>query len=135
MLSGGAPSYGGVLGGRNWKPIGLERTSMAKLKTYNVTDAKDAKKMTDGVNKTLHILGLSQFIKCKIPPDAWFKTNAADGKVDILVEASIDPKSHQGPIKVTAKAKNGATSVMGIYTMVQAKYDAVQKQLAAAGLL
>ena len=57
------------------------------------------------------------------------------GKLDIIVEATIDPKSHQGPIKVSAKASNGTTSVMGIYTLAQAKYDSLQKSLAAAGLL
>lgn len=108
---------------------------MPKLKTYNVTDAKSAQKMTEGVNKTLKLLGLSSFVTAKVPPEAWYKSNAPDGKVDIIVEASIDPKSHQGPIKVTAKAKNGATSVMAIYTMVQAKYDACQAQLKSAGLL
>ena len=108
---------------------------MPKLKTYKVTDAKDAAKMTAGVNKTLSVLGLSQYVKCKVPADAWIKANAPDGKIDIIVEAAIDPKSHQGPIKVSAKASNGTTSVMGIYTLAQAKYDAVQKGLAAAGLL
>jgi len=108
---------------------------MPKLKTYNVTDAKDAAKMTAGVNKTLGLLGLSQYIKCKTPSDAWLQANAPDGKVDIIIEASIDPKSHQGPIKVTAKASNGTTSVMGVYTLAQAKYDAVKKGLASAGLL
>jgi len=108
---------------------------MPKLKSYKLTDAKDAAKMTAGVNKTLGLLGLSQYVKCKIPADAWIKANAPDGKLDIIIEASIDPKSHQGPIKVSAKASNGTTSVMGIYTLAQAKYDAVQKGLASAGLL
>jgi hypothetical protein len=108
---------------------------MPKLKSYKLTDAKDAAKMTAGVNKTLSLLGLSSYVKCKIPADAWIKANAPDGKLDIIVEATIDPKSHQGPIKVSAKASNGTTSVMGIYTLAQAKYDSLQKSLAAAGLL
>ena len=108
---------------------------MAKLKSYKVTDIKDAKKMTEGVNKTLKLLGLSQYVTCKIPNDAWLQANAKDGKIDILIEATIDPKSHQGPIKVSAKASNGTTSVLGIYTLAQAKYDSLQKSLAAAGLL
>ena len=108
---------------------------MPKLKTYKVTDAKDAAKMTAGVNKTLSLLGLAAYLKCKVPPDAWIKANAPDGKIDIIVEASIDPKSHQGPIKVTAKASNGTTSVMGIYPLAAAKYDAVKSELAAAGLV
>ena len=108
---------------------------MPKLKSYKVTDTKDAKKMTEGVTKTLKLLGLADYVKCKIPADVWIKTNAPDGKLDIIVEASIDPKSHQGPIKVSAKASNGTTSVMGVYSLAQAKYAAVQKNLASAGLV
>jgi len=108
---------------------------MAKIKTYKLTDAKDAKKMTDSVNKVLKLLGLAEYVKCKIPADAWIKANAPDGILDVILEASIDPKSHQGPIKVTAKASNGTTSVMGIYTMAQAKYDAIQKELKIGGLI
>jgi hypothetical protein len=108
---------------------------MPKLKSYKVTDTKDAKKMTEGVNKTLKLLGLAPYITCKIPADAWIKANAPDGKLDILVEAAIDPKKHQGPIKVSAKASNGTTSVMGIYSLQQAKYDAIEKNLKSAGLI
>jgi len=108
---------------------------MAKIRTYKVTDAKDAKKMTDSVNKVLKLLGLGQYVKCKVPADAWIKANAPDGKLDVILEASVDPKSHQGPIKVSAKASNGTTSVMGVYTMAQAIYDKVQKELVAAGLV
>jgi hypothetical protein len=108
---------------------------MPKLKTYKVTDAADAKKMTDGVNKILKTLGLTEYLKCKVPPDQWIRANAPDGKIDVIFEATIDAKSHQGPIKVTAKASNGTASVMGIYTMAQAKYAALEKNLKAAGLL
>ncbi len=108
---------------------------MPKLKTYKVTDAKDAAKLAEGVNKTLKLLGLSSYVTCKIPNNAWLGANAPDGKVDVTVEATIDPKSHQGPIKITAKASNGTTSVLGIYTLAAAKYDAVKSGLAAAGLL
>jgi hypothetical protein len=108
---------------------------MPKLKTYKVTDATDAAKMTAGVNKVLKTLGLAEYLKCKVPNNEWIRANAADHKVDVLIEASIDPKAHQGPIKVTAVASNGTKSVMGVYTLAQAKYAAVQKGLAAAGLL
>jgi hypothetical protein len=108
---------------------------MAKIKTYKVTDAKDAKKMTDSVNKVLKTVGLAEYVKCKVPADAWISANAPDGKLDVILEASIDPKSHQGPIKVSAKASNGTTSVMGIYTLAQAKFDALEKNLKSAGLV
>jgi len=108
---------------------------VAKIKSYKVTDVKDAKKMTESVNKVLGLLGLSQYVKCKTPADAWIKANAPDGKLDVILETTIDPKKHQGPIKVSAKASNGTSSVMGIYTLEAAKYDAVQKGLANAGLL
>ena len=108
---------------------------MAKIKTYKVNDAKDAKKMTDGVNKVLKTLGLSEYVHCKVPADAWIKANAPDGKLDVILQAAIDPKSHQGPIKVMAKASNGTTSVMGVYTMAQAIYDKIQKDLKSAGLV
>ena len=108
---------------------------MPKLKTYKVTDVKDAKKMTEGVNKTLTLLGLAKFVTCKVPADAWIKANAPDGKLDIIVEATIDPKKHQGPIKVSAEASNGTKSVMAVYTLAQSKYDAIQENLAKAGLL
>jgi hypothetical protein len=108
---------------------------MAKIKTYKVTDAKDAKKMTDGVNKVLKALGLANYVHCKVPADAWIKTNAPDGKLDVILEATIDPKSHQGPIKVSARASNGTTSVMGVYALEQAKYDKIQKELKFAGLI
>jgi hypothetical protein len=108
---------------------------MPKIKSYKVTDTNDAKKMTDHVNKLLKTLGLAEYLKCKVPPDAWIKANSPDGKLDLILEASVDPKSHQGPIKVSAKASNGTTSVMGVYTLAQAKYDAVSKNLKSAGLL
>ena len=71
----------------------------------------------------------------KAPADAWVKANAPDGKLDIILEASIDRKSHQGPIKCSAKAAKGTASVMGIYSLPQAKYDGLQKNLAACGLV
>jgi len=108
---------------------------MAKIKTYQVTDAKDARKLTDSVNKVLKLIGLAEYVKCKVPSDGWITANAPDGKLDVILEASVDPKSHQGPIKVSAKASNGTTSVMGVYTLVQAKYDAIQKELKFAGLI
>jgi hypothetical protein len=113
----------------------VKESNVAKIKTYKVTDAKDAKKMTDSVNKVLKILGLAEYVKCKVPADAWIKTNAPDGKLDVILEASVDPKSHQGPIKVSARASNGTTSVMGVYTMAQAMFDKLQKELTAAGLI
>jgi hypothetical protein len=70
-----------------------------------------------------------------VPADAWIQANAPDGKLDLILEASVDPKSHQGPIKVSAKASNGTTSVMGVYTLAQANYDALSKNLKTAGLL
>jgi hypothetical protein len=106
-----------------------------KIKTVKITDAKDSKKLAESVNKLLKTLGLAEYLKVKAPADAWVKANAPDGKLDILLEAAIDPKAHQGPIKVSAKAGNGTTSVMGIYTLAASKYDGLQKNLAAAGLL
>lgn len=108
---------------------------MAKIKTYKVADAKDAKKMAESVNKVLKTIGLAEYLTCKAPSDAWIQANAPDGKVDVILEAAVDPKKHQGPIKVSAKAANGTTSVMGVYTVQQAKYDALEKNLKAAGLV
>ena len=51
---------------------------MAKIKSYKVTDVKDAKKMTESVNKVLGMLELAQYVKCKTPADAWIKANAPD---------------------------------------------------------
>jgi hypothetical protein len=107
---------------------------MPKLKTYKVTDAEDVAKMTAGVNKILKTLGLNNLVVAKAPSLGWLQANAANHQVDVIVEASVDPASGLGPVKVTAKA-GGQTSVMAVYTFKQAMDASLRKSLKASGLM
>jgi hypothetical protein len=107
---------------------------MAKIKTYPIKDAKDAAKLIAGVTKVLKTLGLDKYLKIKAPAKGWVEANAADGKVDVVLESNIDPKGKKGPLKCIAKA-GGQTSVLGIWNTKAEEFDVTQASLKACGLI
>jgi hypothetical protein len=86
-----------------------------KIKNFPLNGIKDGDALLKKVQEFLKARNLQDVLmNPKVPRKEWVAANAKDGKVTVVLEGKIEPGSKKGPLRLVAKASNGASSVMAV---------------------